>query len=198
MLFFYFSCDDAGIAPKNQDYCITGQISNWSGGEKTLHAYLRNSQGGSFSIANCPIDASGNFNLCLPASVPDSALYTSDSIFYMGCSGGTVNFNPPDVRGSEISSFKVKDNNTVVGYIRNNNYDTLYAGAFSLMYLWVNKDVSVSGTKYCTSDTLIFDGSAVSGWNKVVKHYTAVSGFNYTIVYNTSEPLGGTWKYTSY
>jgi hypothetical protein len=26
--FFYFRCDDAGIAPKNEEYCITGQISN--------------------------------------------------------------------------------------------------------------------------------------------------------------------------
>jgi hypothetical protein len=85
--------------------------------------------------------------LRLLASVPDSALY--NPILYLLAAAERTLIH----RMSAAKSASIKDSNTVIGYIRNNNYDTLYAGAFSLMYLWVNKDVSVTGTKYCTSDT---------------------------------------------
>jgi len=194
---FYFSCDDAGIVePENQELCITGQIVNWTQGTKTLHAYVRSSSGPSFSIANCPIDAGGNFNVCLPATLSDSTLFSSDSIFYIGCTGGgTVTFNPPDGRGTEIISFRVKNGDTTIGYIRRNNYDTLYPGAFSIMYVYANKDVTVSGYKICTNDTLHFDGTAKKGWTKVVKNRLRVTGPGTTYLYNTTEPPGAIWEF---
>ena len=196
--FIIYNCDDAGVIETKTDYCISGRISGWSYGSKTLHAYLRNNSGNSFSIASCPVNSNGDFNLCLPTSVPDSALFTSDSIFYSGCSGGNVSFNPPDVKGTEILSFKITSGETPVGYIIYNNYDTLFEGAFSIMYIWVNKDVSVSGSKYCGSDTLIFIGSAVSGWNLIVKTYISLALPGYTILYNNVQPSSAMWKYKSY
>lgn len=195
----YFNCDDAGIVPAVTDYCISGQITGWTLGTKTLHAYIRNKSGASFSYSTCPIDASGNFNICLSGAVPDSTLYASDSIFYSGCTaGGTATFIPSDSRGTEIFSLKVKSGDTSIGYIRKNNYTVLAAGSFSLTYIFANKDVSATGWKYCGGDTLFFIGSAVKGWNKVVKNYTRVDTTAYSILYNTTEPPGAIWKYTSY
>jgi hypothetical protein len=198
--FFYINCDDSGtVVKQNEQYCISGKISSWTGGEKTLHAYIRSSRGGSYSIANCPINTGGNFNLCLPAEISDTTLYSSDSIFYIGCHGGTVNFNPPDVRGTEILSFKVKDGTTIAGYIKCSNYTTLYPGAYYLMYVWVNKNVTVTGSNVCLGDTLNFNGTAALGWTKVSRIYTRVgtTGGN-TISYTTTEPGGAEWKYYSY
>jgi hypothetical protein len=196
--FIYLNCDDAGVETKETQFCISDQISNWTLGAKTLHAYVKSSQGGSYSVAECQVDAGGNFNLCLPETVSDTTLFSSDSIFYIGCSGGNVTFNPPDVRGTEISSFKIKDGTTVIGYIRKNNYDTLYIGAFSLLYIWVNKNVTVTGTEICSGDSLKFDGSAVSGWDKVVKNCTNLYSGGRSYLYNTNEPAGAIWEYISY
>lgn len=197
---FYFSCDDAGVVkPENEEYCISGQITNWTGGSnKTLHARIYSVSGVRYSIANCPIDANGSFNLCLPSSVSDTTLFTSDSIFYSGCTSGSVTFSPPDVKGAEIYDFRVKSGDTTIGTMKKNNYDTLYPGAFSVMYIYVTKNVTVIGTKVCTSDTLNFDGSATTGWNKVVKHCTRTIGTGTTYLYNTSEPSGAVWKYNPF
>lgn len=191
----YFNCDDAGILVKDEGFCISGQIGNYSFGEKTLHAYVRNNSGSSFSVASCPIDAAGNFNLCLPNTVPDSALYLSDSLFYLGCDSGNVVFNPVNVRGTEISSFRIKDGETTLANVRRNNYDTLYPGAFSIMHIYTNGNVNVSGTEYCNWDTLTFNGSASAPWTKVVKHCTRVIGQGTSYYYDTNEPSGAVWEH---
>lgn len=193
----YFHCDDAGVTV-DEDYCITGQISNWTSGEKTLHAYLRDASGPSYSYASCTIDAQGKFSLCLKASVSDTTLYPADSVFYSGCTGGNVTFDPPYARGTEISSFKVKSGDTTIGIIKRNNYDTLYNGAFSVTYIYANKNVVVSGYKICTGDTLKFDGTAVAGWTKVVKTCTNKYSNGETYQYSTNEPPGAIWKYVEY
>ena len=197
---FCFNCDDSGVVTaENENYCISGQISNWTGGSnKTLHARIYSVSGVRYSIANCPIDAGGNFSVCMPTSVSDTTLFTSDSIFYSGCTSGTVTFNPPDVKGAEIYDFRVKSGDTTIGTVKKNNYDTLSPGAFSVMYIFVTKDVTVTGTKICTSDTLNFDGSATTGWNKVVKHCTRTIGAGTTYLHNTSEPAGAIWKYNPF
>lgn len=191
----YYSCDDAGVVVKDEQFCISGQISNYNLGAKTLHAYLRNASGSAFSIASCPVDASGNFNLCLPSLAPDSALYTGDSIFYIGCDSGNVIFNPNNVRGTEIINFRILDSNNInVSYLRRNNYDSLYPGAFSIMYIYTNVNVTVTGQEYCNFDTLTFNGSAVSPWTKVVKHCTRVAGPGTSYYYDTNEPGGAIWE----
>jgi hypothetical protein len=190
----YFNCDDAGVTVKDKHFCISGQISNWTLGTKTLHAYVRNASGSSFSGANCPVDANGNFNLCLPSGVGDSALYASDSIFYLGCDSGNVVFNPSNVRGTEISSFRIKNGDSTVASLRRNNYDTLYPGAFSIMYVYTNIDVTVTGKEYCNFDTLTFNGSASAPWTKVVKHCTRVAGPGTSYTYDTNEPSGAVWE----
>src|SRR5213078_1052292 len=100
--FAYYSCgDDTAVTPTTQQMCIRGQISNWTAGSnKTLYAYVYNRNHLIYPFANCPIDAQGNFNLCLPA-LSDTTLLTSDSVFFRGCSGGNVTFNPPDGLGAE-------------------------------------------------------------------------------------------------
>ena len=196
----YYSCgDDSVVTPTIQQTCITGQISNWTAGtNKTLYAYVYNRNHIIYPFANCPVDAQGNFNLCLPA-LSDTTLLTSDSVFYRGCSGGNVTFNPPDGLGAELYNFKVKDsNNTVVGSLTKSNYDTLYPGAFSVSYVYTNKDINVSGFKYCSPDTLNFNGTALSGWTKFVKNCTRTVGAGTTYLYNTTEPPGAIWKYHAY
>jgi hypothetical protein len=190
----YFSCDDSGVIVKENAVCISGQIINYTLGPKTLHAYIRNNAGSSFSGANCPIDASGNFNLCLPDNLGDSALYASDSIFFLGCDSGNVVFNPSTVRGTEISSFRIKSGDTTIANLRRNNYDTLYPGAFSIMYVYTNINVTVTGREYCNFDTLTFNGSAVAPWTKVVKHCTRITGPGTSYTYDTDEPSGAVWE----
>lgn len=190
----YFNCDDAGVIVNDEGYCISGQIQNYNLGEKTLHAYVRNNSGSSFSAGNCPIDSNGNFNLCMPSSVGDSTLFPSDSIFNIGYDSGNVVFNPSSVRGTEITSFRVKNGDTTVANMRRNNYDTLYPGAFSIMYIFTNINVNVTGKEYCNSDTLTFNGSAVSPWTKVTKHCTRVIGPGTSYLYDTDEPPGAVWE----
>lgn len=196
----YFNCDDSGTAlTTSTDFCITGKITSWSLGKKNLHAYIKSSNGGSYSVANTQVDSLGNFSLCMPQTISDTTLYSADSLFYSGCGGGNVVFDPADARGSEVSSFKIKDGTQVIGYIKCKNYTAIYPGAYYLKYIWVNKNVSVYGSKVCFGDTLIFNGSAAFSWNKVSVVYSRVSTTSgSTINYTMNEPGGAEWKYYSY
>jgi hypothetical protein len=66
------------------------------------------------------------------------------------------------------------------------------------MYIYVNKNITASGTKYCSGDTLQFNGSAVAGWNQIIKNYTVVNGTHRTIEFNNTEPSGAYWRFTLY
>jgi len=194
---FCFSCDDAGVTTDENQFCITAKLSDWIPGNKILYANMNSAASGMYRAAECPVDGLGNFNLCLP-SLSDTTLYSSDSIFYSGCTGGNVIFNPPDVKGTQIYNFRVRNGDTIVGAVDCNNftrYDSLKAGDFEVMFIYVNKNVTVSGYKVCAQDTLMFNGSAKLGWNKVIKHYTRVSSNSKTKLYDMNEPPGAVWEY---
>jgi len=195
-----FNCGDTGTtSDESSGYCIRGRITSWTPGQKTLHAYIRSSNGSSYSVSSCPVASDGSFNLCLPLKISDTSLSSSDSIFYTGCSGGNVIFDPPDVRGTELINFNIKSGDSVIGYLKCNNYETLFQGAYYLKYIWVNKRVNVTGSTICSSDTLVFNGTAVSEWNKVSVIYNRISTTaGATILYKFSEPGGAEWKYFSY
>ena len=196
----YFNCDDSGVTTEetNTDFCINAKLSNWIPGNKTLYANIYSSSHHIYPVASCSVDNDGNFNLCFPKTLSDTALFSADSIFYSGCTGGNVTFNPPDVQGLEIYNFRVKSGGTVVGSVDCNNfvrYDSIKAGDFEVMFIYVDKDVSVNGFKLCSGDTLKFNGTAVTGWNKVIKHYTRVTPGSKTILYDNYEPPGAVWEY---
>ena len=195
----YFNCDDSAVSPTTNPLTINGQISGWTLGNKTLSAHIMSISHHYYEIASCPIDANGNFSLTLPATVSDTSLFQGDSIFTMGCSG-VPNINPADSKGTKMWKFNVMDSTTVIGFIDYCNYDTLYAGAYEAVYLWVNKDLSVSGTQYCfPGDTILYNGSAKSGWNIVYANYIREFSANHFVVeYNNTPGTGGRWKYISY
>ena len=189
-------CGDDAVTITDTQFCVSGKISNWTRGTKTLQARFYGESHTRYEIVNGPIDAEGNFNLCLPLTMPDTSLMRADSIFYSGCSGGTATFNPPDARGGEIYDFRVKSGDTVIGFVKRNNYDTLYPGAFSIMYVYANQSVTGTGWKYCSPDTLNFNGTANTGWTKVTKNCTRTIGTGTTYLYNTTEPAGAVWKFS--
>ncbi len=195
----YFSCDDSGVvAPKTDtQFCITAKLSGWVPGNKTLYAQVNSNSSGFFRVANCPVDSAGNFNLCLP-DLLDTTLFPADSIFYSGCNGGTVSFIPPDAIGTQIFNFRVVQDSVVCGAVDCNNfsrYDSIKAGDFEMMFIYVNKLVTASGYKLCDNDTLAFSGTAQKGWNKIFKHYTRVDPNSRTILYDMVEPPGAVWEY---
>lgn len=197
----YFACDDSGVTTTitNPQFCITGKLSGWipGAGNKKLFAQILSNAGGFYWFANCPVDGQGNFNLCLPSFL-DTTLYPSDSIFYSGCTGGNVTFDPHDVRGNEMYNFRVFQDSEIVGNISYCNFtrwDSIKAGDFEIGFVYVNKTVTMTGSKICNGDTLQFDGTAQSGWNKFFKHYQRVSPTSRTILYDMIEPPGASWVY---
>lgn len=196
----YFSCEDSGIVEtqNTSDSCITATLSGWiPGSNKILYGRVWSNASGLYTVGSCPVDSQGNFHLCF-ISLSDTTTYPSDSIFYAGCSGGNVTFNPPDVRGAMIYNYRVKIGDTIVGAVDCNNfvrYDSIKAGDFEVEYVYVNKQVAVTGYKVCSGDTLRFDGTAKAGWNRVIKHYTRVSPMSKTILYDMIEPPGAVWEY---
>lgn len=191
----YFRCGDTGIAPDEPTYCISGTVTNWTQGTRTLQAFIKSPSQISYAIASAPIDTLGNFNICVPLTLPDTSLMNAQSIFTAGCNSGTVTFNPPDVRGNLILSFVVMDGANAIGEIRRTNSDTLYPGAFTIVFLFTNKVAAVTGQKICGSDTLNFNVTAASGWNKISKHCQKVSGTAITYQFNNTEPSGALWKF---
>lgn len=198
-IIYYFGCGDSAVntTTTNFDGCIKATLSGWIPGNKLLYAQMNSNASGIYKVAECTVDSTGNFNLCLP-SLSDTTLYSSDSIFYAGCHTGNVTFNPPDVRGTQIFNYRVRLGTQIVGAVDCVTYtrsDSIKSGDFEVMYIYVNKNVTVTGSKICNSDTLQFNGSAVAGWNKIIKHYVSVSQTGRTILYDGTEPPGAIWRY---
>jgi hypothetical protein len=195
----YFACDDSGVVTSNElpAYCITGKLAGWIPGDKALYAQIYSRYSSSQYPANCPVDSLGNFNLCLP-QLADSILFTADSIFFVACSGGSVTFNPPDVKGSPVISYKVLSQGNPVGYADYATYlriDSVKSGDYEVQYIYFNKAVTITGTSVCMSDTLTFNGTAAIGWNKMIKHYISVSPSGKTILYDMTDPGTAIWRY---
>jgi len=194
----YFSCDDSGVAIEEEtDYCISAKLSGWIPGNKILYATINSNASWIYKVAECSVDNDGNFNLCLP-KLEDTTLYSSDSIFYSSCTGGNVTFNPPDVKGTQIYNYRVTSGGTIVGAVDCNNfvrYGSIKAGDFEVEYIYVNKAVTVTGYKVCSGDTMKFNGTAQTGLNKIIKHYTRVTQNDRTILYDMIEPPGAVWEY---
>ena len=190
-VFIYFNCsDDTATNPTNTSFTLSGQISGWTLSTKTLSAHIQSVSNHNYEIANCPIDSKGNFSLTLPATISDTTMYSGDSVFSMGCNGN-VTINPSSSKGSKIWRLNVMDGSNVIGYIRCCNYDNLAPGAFEEVYLFVNQNLSVSGTQFCfQGDTIMYSGSATSGWNKVIENYVRQFSTGYVILYNNTEPSG--------
>jgi len=195
----YFNCDDSSVnTTQNSQFCVSAQLSGWVPGNKTLYMNIYSNTKEIYPVANCSVDDQGNFKICFPDSFSDSTLWRADSIFFSGCHGGTASFNPPDARGVEEYNFRVKKNDTVCGaidYKTFTNSDSIKVGDFEVFYVYANQTVSGSGYELCGSDTLYFNGTAKSGWNKIVKHYTRVTTLNRTILYDLNEPPGAVWRY---
>jgi hypothetical protein len=201
----YFHCDDAGILKVegvSSDSCINATLSGWvSVSNRYLNAKVNSNGSFIYLLAECPVDINGSFDLCFPPLL-DTTLYPSDSIFYTSCGPGTVTFNPPDVKGTKIYNYRVTQgphsDSNIVGAVDCNSYinsTTLQAGDFDVEYIYVNKDVTVTGFKVCGDDTLRFNGAAVKGWNKIIKHYTRINGTSRTMLYDMIEPPGAVWEY---
>jgi len=195
------SCDDAGVQTKNEntyaDSCISSTLADWIPGDKYLFAQVNSNASWIYRLAECPVATTGAFNLCFP-NLSDTTLFPADSIFYSGCNTGTVTFDPPDVKGTMIYNYRVRQGNEIVGAVDCNNfdrYDSIKAGDFEIEYIYVNKPVTVTGYKVCDDDTMRFNGTAVLGWNKIIKHYTRVQGYSRTILYDMTEPPGAVWEY---
>jgi hypothetical protein len=201
-IFLFISCDDSGVVKTNEnnsaDSCITATLSGWvPGSNRILKARVNSNASFIYVLAGCPVENSGSFNLCFP-NLLDSTLYPADSIFYTNCTGNTVTFDPPDVKGTMIYNYRVYQSDSIVGAVDCNTYirsDSIKAGDFEVHYIYVNKPVTVTGYKVCGDDTLKFNGSAVQGWNKIIKHFTRVQGTSRTMLYDMSEPPGAVWEY---
>jgi hypothetical protein len=192
----YFSCDDAGVIT-SPDYYITGKVTGWNLGHRRVDARIYGQSRIPYAVASATIDPQGNFSLKLPSSIADSELLPADSIFSPECVGG-IAFAPPDSRGCILIDFQVIDGATATGILIRNNYDYLYAGAFSVFWIYTNRQVTFNGYKVCGTDSLLFGGTAAAGWNKVIRTCTRIDStatYQYGIV---EEPAGAVWKFQPY
>jgi len=196
----YFNCSDNNPTGTNNSSSnvISGKVTGWSLGTKTISAKLNSRSGSQYEICSCPIDANGNFSLTLPDAVADTALFHADTLFTFRCAGN-VQINPADSRAAYIYDLDVMDSTQVRGYIEFNNYDTIAAGACVETYYYVNKNFTVNGTQYCNSlDSVIYNCTFNKGWNKIYAHVLKFSGNQLTAAYNNTICSGAVWKYKPY
>jgi hypothetical protein len=175
---------------------ISGKISNWTyGGNFILKAEMFSKLDNFFILSSCPIDSLGNFSLSFPASISDTTIFGGDSLFYETWPG-IISVNPIDAKGNEIHNLQVFFDSSYFGSIKKGDYYSApEAGSFDESFLFVNKDVNVTGYKCIASDTLKFNFSAVAGWNMIDRHFERVSAEGNTVLYNNTEPSGGVWKF---
>jgi len=189
-------CDDAGVTTA-PDYYISGTVSNWAYGHRTLEARFFGQSRVPYTIASATIDPQGKFNLKLPSTIADAELLPADSIFVPECTGG-IAFAPPSIRGGILIELQVKDGTIPTGTLQKNNYDSLYPGAYSVFWIYFKTQATFFGYKVCGSDSLNFNGTAGAGWNKIIRTCTRIDS-SATYQFSTDEEPGDAiWKFQSY
>jgi hypothetical protein len=204
-----FSCKKENNDTGSSITSISGKIDNWPyGSDKILKAGF--SAGGSnvlenfVTIDSCSIDDNGNFNLSSLA-VPSAIYLVSLDSLWNGSDNYNSNFNISNhvtkILQYELSFFIFsKESSRFINSIYksyHNRSDSSYAAYYYINFYYVNRNVSITGSRSISysTDTVIRNAnlSLKAGWNKIVTKEVS-SSHTTTIDFSGNEPAEAIWK----
>jgi hypothetical protein len=206
VIFIYSCSNDTSVnnipPPPSGLYTLNGTIENWTlGGNIQLKAELfdTNIYGNSIVISTDTVSTGGAFSL--EFNVPnDSFLYPIAFNIDTSCIS-TVIVNPAGTKSSSSVGLGLFNDLSHFGYIYKSNYNTdttFVPGIFFVQYLYLNQNVSITGSVICIDSnfqsTISYNFSGVRGWNKVVVLYNSYTD----ITVSANEPAGGKWYVDTY
>lgn len=197
--FILTSCnkDDEIITdPGGNSARLEGNVQNWP--SQILIAQAIATGTGAAVVGTDTIIADGNLDMNLTVPPPailravndisnDTAITISDTTAFYAAFG---NLTVLDIT------------NTTVGRIEKKNFDTtVVVGSFIVSYIYVDRDVSITGTTVTVNgaDTTStqFNLSLEQGWNVFYTQQT-VDNPNFSgLLLASGEPAGATWRYTA-
>jgi len=199
----------AGCSKINEnDFTISGSIESYSYVPNrelrfcslpTKISDLRNST----VFGTAGISSSGAFTIEDLVSPNIILLVPLDSIFGKG-----IVKSDGSARGCRASLYVFTNEfSTYIGaFAKGNTEINVAPGSVKVKYIYVNKDVNISGTgvhKYSSSfynlkDTINCNLAFKAGWNKFIGEITALNGYSITSNAYNNEPDGLKWYYFSF
>jgi hypothetical protein len=205
-----FSCkkDDNSGSGGSSITSISGKIDNWTlGSDKALKAgfNIRNSNFELFVLIDtCSIDDNGNFKFTSLANPSDNYLIPIDSALY-GSSAKNKTYNISNKAAKALNgdlNFRIYSEETgeFVGYLYKEytaSSDSRSAGDFHVGYNYVDRDVSITGSRLESDDaytaTVKANLSLKAGWNKIVNKIVSRSETSSVQEISGNEPAGAKW-----
>ena len=188
------------ITPKTE---LSGNIQNWNlGGNLKLKAQISVPVNGAVLLLldTCSIGANGSFSIHL-GTIPDSAyeqLFVPCDSQICVCN---INLSPANARSSQALQLNIYNSfsdSSSIGYIYRGNTDSASGpGDFQTTYTRLAQNTNVTGNIICNygsvTDTVFYNFSGTTGWNKVVFliNSTSISSNVYTV--SGVEPSGALW-----
>ncbi len=211
VVIFIYSCSNDTIVNNttpSQLFTMNGTIENWIlGGNVKLKAELFdiNLFIPPLVLDSTIMNTNGAFTLNLK-NAPDSLLYPITFTYDSSCTGN-VTVNPPNTKSNFNPNLTfpygldLYNDSVFIGFIYRSNYGpdtTDITGWFFAHYLYLNQNVSITGSIICNSgteqDTTIYNFSGTRGWNKVVVLVNSNTQYGSTVTISAIEPAGGKWR----
>jgi hypothetical protein len=173
---------------------INGTIVSYPGGITIVRARATGS--GSAVVATDTVLANGQFDMNLvtpPANILGSIrTFADDTIFTVT---DTTAFY---AQLGALEVYSVSD--TLLGTAIKKNFDTtIVTGSFAVTYLYVDRNVSITGTRTSISgsDTsrIVANLTLVTGWNVVTSFQTTKSTNLNVVTVSSGEQSGATWRF---
>jgi hypothetical protein len=219
-IFFYvlfslviFSCkkDNNGTSAGTSVTSISGKIDIWTlGSNKILKVGFYNETSNYsnefISVDSSSIDNNGNFNLTSLANPSSIYLVPIDSALYRSNTKNRT-FNISNKSAKALRSdlnFRIYSNESgePIGYLYKEyraSSDSNTAGDFYVGYNYVDRDVSITGSRLESEDNYTATVKAnlilKAGWNKTVNKVVSRSETSSTQEISINEPAGAKWIY---
>lgn len=183
---------------------VSGAIENWNiGSGKKLYFSMPVSETEQAVFGSADITENGSFKIHIEAPASEHLFALADFIGASNCQSNT-SISDPSVLGA-YGEFNVVEGENLLGYVdrTNHDYSTDSVGSFYSLFMYVDKNVTISGADSCQLGNGMmlvktFNLSLAEGWNQIAVTTTFFNSEEYHVTYSTDEPAGGKFLYFEY
>ncbi|HEX2984925.1 MAG TPA: hypothetical protein VHO28_15395 [Ignavibacteriales bacterium] len=194
----------AGPLPGGNITGMSGKAENWNlGTGKKVYFSMPVSSTQDVVFGSSDIAEDGSFSIQIQEPTAEYMMPLASYVDENNCQSGVV-ISDSSARCS-YAQLNVAEGNSFIGYIDRTNsyYESDSVGAFYAMFIYADKNVTISGVDTCMWDNGITGVGAYNvvlakGWNQVAVTTTFFNSEEYHVTYSAGEPAGAKYIYFNY
>jgi len=197
------SCTDNITNSTGTDvFKVSGKVENWTNGNNKIVA-VYNISGYPFKIGldTAAISNEGNFEFEIKNPLTENLDTLTISTGGSQCEG-LISINPAETKYTSLVLEAYNAEDSLIGYIEKRNFETqLMPGAGFVYYIYIENNVSITGTEICSNITdttaLNCNFTGNKGWQKICESIDDITPTRITCSISNLEPSNTKWYFYS-